>query len=99
VGSPAINLLPGGLLPGGAQTVGIRPEDVVLADDGPIECSVVLCEHLGAHQLLTLRNDSIELRALVPASWTHAARVRVRLDPARAHLFDDAGRRLAGERL
>lgn len=95
VGSPAINLLPGGLLPGSAQTVGIRPEDVVLADDGPLDLAVVLCEHLGAQQLLTLRNDAIELRALVPASWPHAPRVRVRLDPARAHFFDGSGARIS----
>ncbi|MBI3270032.1 MAG: ABC transporter ATP-binding protein [Planctomycetes bacterium] len=94
VGSPRMNFLPGDLLPGGAHTLGVRPEDVTLAEDAPLSLSVVLRESLGAQQLWTLRSDRLELRVLVPAARATAQRVHVDLDPARVHRFDAQGRRL-----
>ena len=98
VGSPAINLLPGAILPGGADRIGIRPEDVVIDPDGPLDLPLLMRESLGAQHLLTLRGDAVEVRVLVPASLPATPRLRVRLDPARAHYFDADGRRISGPR-
>ncbi len=73
IGSPAMNLLPGGIadggfrttggaflpLPasapaGGAATYGIRPEHLLLADDG-VEATIVLVEPTGSETQVTLR--------------------------------------------
>ncbi|MBI2836999.1 MAG: ABC transporter ATP-binding protein [Acidobacteria bacterium] len=94
VGSPQMNLLPGDLFPGGAHTVGIRPEDILLAPEGPMEMGVVLRESLGSQVLLSLRGGGLELKALVPAGRPAAENERVRLDPARAHFFSADGRRI-----
>ncbi|MBI2901441.1 MAG: ABC transporter ATP-binding protein, partial [Planctomycetes bacterium] len=90
VGSPRMNLFRRG-----EETVGIRPEDVRIADDGEIEMSVRLVEPLGPQRLLTLAGGGLELRALVPAGEPARPAVRVRLDPARLHRFGPEGRRVA----
>jgi multiple sugar transport system ATP-binding protein len=92
VGTPRMNLLPGSVLGGGAHTVGIRPEDVRVGE-GPLEMSVVLREPLGAQAILTLRGGDLELRALVSPSAPVSGAVRVAIDPAKAHFFDQEGRR------
>jgi ABC-type sugar transport system ATPase subunit len=89
-----MNVLPGDAVPGGAHTIGIRPEDVSIEDDGPLSMSVVLRESLGSQHLLTLRSEALELRALVPAGRATGERVGVRLEPARVHRFDAEGRRI-----
>ncbi|MDF2781050.1 MAG: transporter, partial [Geminicoccaceae bacterium] len=58
LGSPPINLLPGGALgvtagPPGAATVGIRPEDVVVGRGGD-RARVLALEHLGAERVALL---------------------------------------------
>ncbi|WP_119309962.1 ABC transporter ATP-binding protein [Cohaesibacter haloalkalitolerans] len=48
LGSPAMNFLPASLLEAGdTRTIGIRPEDLYLADDGPLAATVQHVEHLG----------------------------------------------------
>ncbi len=79
---------------------GIRPEDVVLVPAGTagsIPAEVALVELLGAHAHLHLDAGPHRLIAVVsgadaPAKGTP---VHVRLDPARAHRFDPAGRTVA----
>lgn len=94
VGSPRMNFLPGKVLSDIAATIGIRPEDVEISDQGEFEMSVVLREMLGSQVLLTLRNQTLELKALVPAGWSPRTSVRVSLARARLHRFDEQGRRL-----
>jgi len=94
VGSPGINILPGNLLPGEAASIGVRPEDVLVDANGAWDMKVILRESMGSQQLLTLRNDSMQLRALVPSASGLEERVRIRIDPARAHYFDRDGKRL-----
>ncbi len=98
VGSPQMNLLPGTLLPGGAATIGFRPEDVRIEPQGALAMRVTLDEPLGPQHLLTLTGAApdghpLTLRALVPAGWQGGPEVRVTLDPARAHGFDAQERR------
>jgi len=83
----------------GPATLGVRPEDVALvaaATAGSIPAQVVLVELLGAHAHLHLDAGPQRLVAVVPGAAAPAAgaSVHVRLDPARAHLFDAHGRAL-----
>ena len=100
LGSPRINLLPMGALgitegPAGAETIGIRPEDVVLGrGDGLGE--VLTVEHLGAETVVLLRIGGHEVHALAghgePAR--PGDRVIVSTLPEAALYFDRDGRRL-----
>src|SRR5690606_6594028 len=49
LGSPPINLVPGGGVLGGTEdlTIGVRPEDLVLDAAGPVEATVEVVERLG----------------------------------------------------
>lgn len=94
VGSPRMNLLPGSALSDPAATVGVRPEDVRIVEEGGREMEVALREPLGAQDLLTLRGGGIELRALAPAGSSAGNAVRVDWDPARVHRFGVDGKRL-----
>ncbi|MEM6664423.1 MAG: ABC transporter ATP-binding protein [Pseudomonadota bacterium] len=48
LGSPSMNFLPGSFLAeGDTRTVGIRPEYLTLAEDGPLGCTVKHVEQLG----------------------------------------------------
>ena len=85
----------------GEVIVGIRPEALEPAGDGELELPVVLSEMLGSDVLLHLESpsssvltdvveDTSRFVARVPPSLRPAAgeRVRLRVDPARVHLFD-----------
>jgi multiple sugar transport system ATP-binding protein len=100
LGSPRINLLPMGALgitegPAGAETIGIRPEDVVLGrGDGLGE--VLTVEHLGAETVILLKIGGHEVHALAgPGEAAHPGdRVTVSALPEAALYFDQDGRRL-----
>ncbi len=100
LGSPQINLLPMGALsitegPAGAETIGIRPEDVVLGrGDGLGE--VLTVEHLGAETVVLLKVGGHEVHALAgPGEPAHPGdRVIVSTLPEAALYFDRDGRRL-----
>jgi len=96
VGSPRMNLLPGAVIGESATTVGCRPEDVELVEDGGIQMEVVLREPLGSRRLLRLRHEGLEIAALEDADRPGAdSRVRVRFPAGRLHRFDEGGRRVA----
>ncbi|MFD0788416.1 ABC transporter ATP-binding protein, partial [Micromonospora azadirachtae] len=76
LGSPPMNLVPGGGVLGGSSgvTLGIRPEDLTLDVDGPIEVVVEAIEALGSESILLTRGaDGTRLtvrtgpRCVVPA--------------------------------
>jgi len=100
LGSPQINLLPMGAMgitegPAGAETIGIRPEDVVLGrGDGLSE--VLTVEHLGAETVILLKIGGHEVHALAgPGEAVHPGdRVTVSGLPEAALYFDQDGRRL-----
>lgn len=76
--------------------LGVRPESLQLAADGPLRGRVELVEFLGERTLahLTLA-DSTPLIVTVPAGAASprlGAHVAVRVDVAQAHLFDEGGR-------
>ncbi len=73
----------------GALEIGVRPEDVVIGDDGhPLV--VRAAEPLGPETHLVLEGGGAVLRAKVPGFAGHLVgrEVRASIDPARAHLFD-----------
>jgi multiple sugar transport system ATP-binding protein len=86
----------------GAVTLGIRPEDLELAEDGPIRGEVVALEALGAETILALRLPGMERELLVRAGRHAAAalgdRLALRAPLAALHLFDaGTGRRIEPE--
>ena len=99
IGTPPMNLLEPvgpweGLASGGAgETIlGVRPEDVLLAEDGghDVEARVESVESLGSTRLLHLDAGAGSLRALIPANRSVAVgeRLPVRLRREALHVFD-----------
>ncbi|MFI6265651.1 ABC transporter ATP-binding protein [Micromonospora sp. NPDC051006] len=99
LGSPPMNLVPGGGVLGGVtdDTLGVRPEDLSLDPDGPVAATVEAVEALGSEAVLLTRCDE-GTRLTVrtgprPGVWP-GDQVRLRADPGRIHRFDaDTGRR------
>jgi multiple sugar transport system ATP-binding protein len=101
LGDDTAILLPragGGLRPGAAVTVGVRPEHLRVGDGagGPTVPAVInLTEHLGGETFFygTLSSDeSLTIEVPGQAFVDVGATVPVRLDPALCHLFDEEGR-------
>lgn len=102
LGSPAINLLKVGTVPGIAApsracSIGIRPEDVQL-NGGGIEAVVDQVEHLGAESVVVLRTGEDRMHALVSGgtSVRPGAVVRAELSREAMLFFDEAGQRVDG---
>ena len=104
LGSPQINVLPlgwfAGQHPAAAASVGIRPEDVELAEEGDgggagLECTVIESSLLKHHVIA--EHAGIEVRArLMRGMAPHPqSRIRLRFPSARRLFFDQAGTRLA----
>ena len=88
-------------LPAGAVTLGIRPEDLELADDGPLRGEVVAVEPLGAETILAVRLAGLEQDVLLRAGRGVITRlgagIAARPLPDSLHLFDATdGRRIEG---
>ncbi|SIM83353.1 carbohydrate ABC transporter ATP-binding protein, CUT1 family [Micromonospora cremea] len=99
LGSPPMNLVPGGGVLGGGTdlTLGVRPEDLRLDPDGPVTATVEAVEALGSEAVLLTRcDDGTRLTVRTgprPGVWP-GDQVRLRADLGRIHRFDaDTGRR------
>ena len=85
------------LPPGAPVVVGLRPEDVMPAADGPA-LAIALVEHFGGSQVLTLAAGDVRLTLTEPPSARHhvGERLAVTVDPAHVYLFHpETGRTLA----
>ncbi|AUH62774.1 sn-glycerol-3-phosphate import ATP-binding protein UgpC [Paracoccus zhejiangensis] len=100
IGSPAMNLIPARAvphLPGSAHAglLGIRPEDMDITADGPIELRINAVEELGAQRLVhgLVGGEAFTVTAPSDADLGEVLRLSV---PAQAlHRFDaDSGKRL-----
>jgi len=83
-----------------AVLVGIRPEDITVAEpsgSSPLTATVIETEPAGSRTWATVRWDSAEIRAEAPADWAASPNqsVGLTLDARRLHLFDaESGLRL-----
>lgn len=100
LGSPRINLLPPGALgveggPSGAETMGIRPENIVLGNQG-IPTNIKSVERLGNETVVHLEIEGQKLLALAPPGQRFQADQQVSVNslPGSALYFDQAGQRI-----
>ncbi|RZA36281.1 MAG: ABC transporter ATP-binding protein [Lysobacteraceae bacterium] len=83
--------------PSGAVTLAVRPEDIHLSQDGPLQASVTLVEPMGNHQVVWLDCGGHPLSCIVhdPRPLATGQALRVDIDAVRVSLFDPAnGNRL-----
>ncbi|WP_299839451.1 ABC transporter ATP-binding protein [uncultured Jannaschia sp.] len=98
IGSPKMNLVPGRAL-GRPEiaTIGIRPEDLEVAESGGLEATTRVVERLGSDTIAYVRVDEVgDLTVRLPGHMRLSGGERLRLyaDPARQHHFDADGRRI-----
>ncbi|PKR87589.1 hypothetical protein CXZ10_17775 [Pleomorphomonas diazotrophica] len=83
---------------GSGVSVGIRPEALLLSEDGPLGGRVTLAEHLGGLTLVHIAltdGTPVVLQAVGAPTVAVGDLVRLRIDPAGLHLFDPEGRRIS----
>jgi len=106
LGSPRMNLLPLATArpllpfeaPAGAETLGVRPEDLHLDAEGPLQGRVTLVEELGETRILHLalaEGGGLALRHRPDPPPRKGETLRMAADPERLHFFDAQGRRVA----
>jgi len=87
IGTPPMNLLPVGVMGSNDVQVGIRPEHLLLADNGPLAATVSQIEHLGHEVLLHAESGAGRLVARVdPASVIPGIGQPVQFEAAPQHL-------------
>ncbi|MEL6575197.1 MAG: sn-glycerol-3-phosphate ABC transporter ATP-binding protein UgpC [Pseudomonadota bacterium] len=96
IGSPPMNFLSAealGAQTGGVFELGVRPEDLMLAEDGRFEGEVVLVEELGEAHLLHVTTPAGPMIAKLQGAAMHKRGARVALDAraGRLHHFDATG--------
>ncbi len=86
---------PGALAPGASVTLGLRPEHLFLANDGPLSGQVDVVEHLGVETLAYIKavnGEMITVRADDLSPVAAGDRVSIALHPGRGSLFDAGGK-------
>ena len=89
---------PGSTRPGDEVTLGIRPEGLRIDAAGPLTATVTMVERLGGMTLLhvTAGTDQDMTVQIEGSDPTRAhAHIRLAIDPAACHLFDQSGQALA----
>jgi sn-glycerol 3-phosphate transport system ATP-binding protein len=100
IGSPAMNLIDARAvshLPGTAHagTVGIRPEDLSVTPDGPIEMQVMAVEELGAQRLVHGLTGGEKITTTLPSDAPLSDSLRLSFRREQLHLFHrETGQRL-----
>ena len=101
IGSPRMNLLPGGLLGDRAAEIGLRPEDLKLVDGNGAKLSgeVRLVEHLGsdlfAHVAVEGAPETVIVRLDGRRDVSVGARIGLTIDANDIHRFTADGLRVA----
>ncbi|WP_425101908.1 ABC transporter ATP-binding protein [Tropicibacter sp. S64] len=98
LGAPSMNFFPAGLLAeGDPRTVGIRPEDLFLAEDGALRTRVSHVEKLGGDTNVIgfVGNHQITARLFGQHTVEEGQDLRFGFHPHSAYHFDAEGRRLA----
>jgi len=98
LGSPSMNFVPADkVTPGDLRTLGVRPEDLTISDDGQLKGQVTHVEHLGGdtNVLVNVDEHIITLRLFGQHPVKVGETIGLGFDPARAYLFDQNGQRVA----
>ena len=103
LGMPPMNLLPGsvalaGTTPADTDTVGVRPEDLVFAEDGQLAGRVLQVEDLGSEVVVLVETEHgiVHVRRGVREPLPQEPAVTLALAPGgRIHRFDADGQRLS----
>ncbi|GHE20172.1 ABC transporter ATP-binding protein [Halomonas urumqiensis] len=79
--------------PGAALELGIRPEHLMLDDEGPLEGEIQVIERLGGQTSLYITMGETLLTLMADGDVSHRVHDKVRFgfEPGRAHLFDAEG--------
>jgi multiple sugar transport system ATP-binding protein len=97
LGSPSMNFFPAGVLKeGDLRTMGVRPEDLFLSDDGPLSVRVSHVEHLGGdtNVIAQMNDHQITARLFGQHVIDEGENLRLGFKPQRAYHFDQNGLRL-----
>ncbi|MEP1934426.1 MAG: ABC transporter ATP-binding protein [Roseibium sp.] len=97
LGSPAMNFLPAETITAGdTRTCGIRPEDLMLSDDGPIKAVVQHVEHLGGdtNVIASSGDRQITARLFGQHDVPEGREINLNFVPEKALFFDAKGARL-----
>ena len=100
IGSPRMNFLPGAMAPEfDAPTIGVRPEDLRVVEDGPRWAGALShVEELGGDHLLYIdiaAPEPLVVKRDGPCRTPVGRRIGVGIDPARVYRFDANERRIA----
>ncbi|MGR3512093.1 MAG: ABC transporter ATP-binding protein [Paracoccaceae bacterium] len=98
LGSPSMNFFPGELLNSSERhTVGIRPEDLFVADDGPLSVRVSHVEHLGGdtNVIAHAKDHQITARLFGQHQVAEGEDLRLGFAPESTYAFDPDGVRVS----
>jgi multiple sugar transport system ATP-binding protein len=97
LGSPSMNFFPAGLVSeGDDRTMGVRPEDLFIAEDGLLSARVSHVEKLGGdtNVIARLNDHQITARLFGQHSVEEGEELRLSFNPQSAYHFDQQGARL-----
>ena len=97
LGSPSMNFFPAGLIHASDErTIGVRPENLYLANDGVLDAEVSHVEQLGADTNVVARVDDHQITARLFGQHfiKEGQTLRFGFKPENAYHFDHAGLRL-----
>ncbi len=100
IGSPKMNLIEGTAAEQyDANTIGVRPEHIDVAEDGPWAGTVGVAEHLGSDTFLHVHGtdlaETLTVRVNGEVSLRHGDTVRLNPRADQIHRFDASGLRIA----
>ncbi len=98
LGSPSMNFFPAGLVAAdGGRVMGVRPEDLFIAEDGPLAARVSHVEHLGGdtNVIAQVQDHQITARLFGQHDISAGDALRFGFEPGKAYHFDAEGARVA----
>jgi len=98
LGAPAMNFLPAAVVEeGDTRTLGVRPEDLRLDDNGALSASVQHVERLGGDTNIIAMLGDLQLTARLFGQYAiePGQTVSLSVAPERLYYFDEAGARVA----
>ena len=92
LGSPSMNFLPASLLTAGdSRTIGLRPEDLSLSQDGPLTADILHVEHLGGdtNLIAKIADNDATIRLFGQHPIQPGQQVKLGFDRSKMHYFND----------